>query len=249
MRNVCAVLLLGLLSFGRLIGCGVAVRADDASLTEEALLEDLGAELLKPSTRKPTVPLDERLLKQWRLLEQAGEDVGERQPAKGVWLSRVVERMQTAQTLLELRDESGTASSAQAEALTRLDAMIAELIQRQCQCKGDQNSGGKSARPGQKKPSQPKPGNESGKKPGATGKAGKSPDQVAPSATQSGADLSTELAVAGELVKDLWGQLPQRQREQILQPLGEEFLPKYASEIEAYFRALADPSRIPSESQ
>ena len=48
------------------------------------------------------------------------------------------------------------------------------------------------------------------------------------------------------MVKDLWGKLPERQREQILQPLSEEFLPKYASEIEAYFRALADPdSRLP----
>jgi len=83
----------------------------------------------------------------------------------------------------------------------------------------------------------PKPG----KKPGSSGKAGKSPAKSTASSTSSGADLSTELAVAGELVKDLWGHLPERQREQILQPLSEEFLPQYASEIEAYFRALAAP--------
>ncbi|NOY43065.1 MAG: hypothetical protein GXP26_14675 [Planctomycetes bacterium] len=47
--------------------------------------------------------------------------------------------------------------------------------------------------------------------------------------------------IAEDLVQDLWGHLPERQREQILQPLREEFLPKYAPEIEAYFRALAEP--------
>ena len=66
-------------------------------------------------------------------------------------------------------------------------------------------------------------------------------------ATRHG-DLAASLAATGELVKDLWGHLPERQRQQILQPLSEDFLPKYATEIEEYFRALADPDRRPPES-
>jgi len=50
-------------------------------------------------------------------------------------------------------------------------------------------------------------------------------------------------------MKDLWGKLPERQRQQMLQPLREDFLPKYASEIEAYFRALANPHRTVLEPQ
>ena len=61
-------------------------------------------------------------------------------------------------------------------------------------------------------------------------------------------NLAASLAATGELVKDLWGHLPERQRQQILQPLSEDFLPKYATEIEEYFRALADPDRRPPES-
>ncbi len=176
------------------------------------------------------------------------EDMSKTDPTKDVWLSKVVGHMQTAQGLLERPENSGSASSAQAEALVGLDAMIAKLTKRQSQCKGGQGKEdqgkegqgkkGKSDKPGSSKP---------GKKPGSSGKAGKSPANAASSSTSSGADLSTGLAVAGELVKDLWGKLPERQREQILQPLSEEFLPKYASEIEAYFRALADPNRSLSE--
>ncbi len=51
------------------------------------------------------------------------------------------------------------------------------------------------------------------------------------------------LAAAGDLVRDLWGSLPDRQQQQILQPLSKDFLPQYAQEIEEYYRALADPDR------
>lgn len=234
MRSFYLAILFGSLSYGH----ADLMMAEDAAhteetLLEETLLEDLGAELLQPAVRQPSepktpAPLDERLL------EELGEDLTERSAAQDDWLSKVVKHMQTAHTRLEQSDESASASSAQAEALTGIDAMIAELTERQSQCKGGQCKGGQCDKPGTPKP---------GKKPGSSGKAGKSPASSAPTTTNSGADLSTELAVAGELVKDLWGQLPERQREQILQPLSEEFLPKYASEIEAYFRALAEPDQ------
>ena len=105
--------------------------------------------------------------------------------------------------------------------------MIAELAERK-----SEYNGSKVAKPGDPKSSE---------KPGSQGQAGQQPAEA--SSTRSDTDLSTEAVIAGELVKDLWGQLPERQREQILQPLSEEFLPKYASEIEAYFRALADPNQ------
>ncbi len=229
MSKFCVVLLLGVF----LLNSMCFVHANDEKNTDEALLEDLGAELLKPPTsksiNKPAAPRDQRLL------DQLGEDLGEPQTAEDDWLSKVVRHMQTAQSLLEQTENSVSASSAQTEALTGLDAMIAELAERQSQCKGGQCSGGKCDKPPGKKPSKP-------------GKAGKNPAKSASSSTHSGADLSTDLAVAGELVKDLWGKLPERQREQILQPLSEEFLPKYASEIEAYFRALADPNRNATQS-
>ncbi len=207
--------------------------AIEENSTDQALLEDLGADLLKPSD--DALPDERSTALDQSLLDQLGEDLGEQQNVKDDWLTRVIDHMKTAEKRLAVSAERTPASAAQAEALTGLDAMIAELTQRKSQCQGGNCN----------KPGEPKPG----QKPKPNGKTGQNPAQTAPSSTNSDADLSTDLAAAGELVKDLWGKLPERQRQQILQPLSEEFLPKYASEIEAYFRALAQPTASSAESQ
>jgi hypothetical protein len=51
------------------------------------------------------------------------------------------------------------------------------------------------------------------------------------------------MAQMQELLKDLWGHLPERVREQLLQAPTDEFLPKYQLEIEKYFRRLAEEGR------
>jgi hypothetical protein len=158
----------------------------------------------------------------------------EKVPAKEVtpstnqsnWQTKVVTPMQTAQTLLQQPTKASTASAAQTEALAGLDAIIADLTKRQSQCKGGLCKASQCKKPGSPRPGSPK----AGSKPGASSNAGE-------------IEVKTQALAAGELVKDLWGKLPERQRQQILQPLNEKFLPKYASEIEAYFRILADPNR------
>ena len=42
------------------------------------------------------------------------------------------------------------------------------------------------------------------------------------------------------MMKQLWGELPEHARQQMLQSPIEEFPPKYQSLIEAYFRRLAE---------
>ena len=46
-----------------------------------------------------------------------------------------------------------------------------------------------------------------------------------------------------ELVKELWGHLPERSREQMMQSFSEEFLPKYEREIQQYYRRLSEEQR------
>jgi len=153
-------------------------------------------------------------------------------------LAGVTRHMQEAHDLLEQSSDMTKASVAQEQALAGLDAVITQLTEKKKKCQG-----------GQGKPSdskKPKP-NSKASKPGGEKKAG---DQAATSAPSSTAGkASQQLAAATtQLVKDLWGHLPERQQEQILQPLGEEFLPKYAEEISAYFRALAEPKSTQQES-
>ena len=145
---------------------------------------------------------------------------------------KVVTPMQRAQKLLQEPTKANTASFAQAEALAGLDAIITDLTKRQSQCKASQCQGS-SCKKGQcKKPGLP----NTGSKPGASSNAGAT-------------EVKAQAVAASDLVKDLWGKLPERQRQQILQPLNEKFLPKYASEIEAYFRTLANPRRSSGKSQ
>jgi hypothetical protein len=75
-----------------------------------------------------------------------------------------------------------------------------------------------------------------------SGRTGTSPAQDISAVVASPGALADRAAI-GVLVKDLWGNLPERQREELLQPLSEEFLPKYEAEIEEYFRVLAETPR------
>lgn len=188
---------------------------------DEALLEDLGADLLEPVPADEARPFDE-----W-LLEQLGEDVGLENSRKDKRLSEVVMHMQEARAVLESLEHLRGATTAQENALKGLDAMIAELAEKKSRCSGGQCD----------KPPPPK----TGKKKNNSSKAGKSAATSASATKTQAEDASAALIAVGDLVKDLWGHLPQRQREQILQPLSAEFLPQYATEIEAYFRDLAEP--------
>jgi hypothetical protein len=140
--------------------------------------------------------------------------------------------MQEAATALTDGDVSGRASAAQEEAVTELDSLIASL-QKQCE-----KCGGQCNKPGSKST-----------KPNAGGKSGASPGPSAATvATTKFTAAPADRSAISRLVKDLWGQLPERQREELLQPLSEEFLPAYAADIEEYFRVLAEsPQPKPAE--
>jgi len=98
-------------------------------------------------------------------------------------------------------------------------------------------------RAGEKENSSPEESNDRRE---GSGEAGTRPNESA-ALTKHGRRRSS-LKMTSQLIKDLWGNLPERQREQILQPLSETFLPKYAEEIEAYFRTLAEPAISPKDS-
>jgi hypothetical protein len=140
--------------------------------------------------------------------------------------------MQQAAAALADGDVSGHASAAQQEAVTELDSLIAAL-QKQCE-----KCGGQCNKPGSKS-TKPNPGGKSGQLPGPS---------AATVATTTATAAPADRSAISRLVKDLWGQLPERQREELLQPLSEEFLPAYAADIEEYFRVLAEsPQPKPTE--
>jgi hypothetical protein len=64
-----------------------------------------------------------------------------------------------------------------------------------------------------------------------------------PPTTDKGATRKPDAAAAHAIMKRLWGSLPERQREKMLDSSIEEFPPKYELQIEDYFRRLSEEKR------
>jgi len=159
-------------------------------------------------------------------------------------LVRVQHGMQNAEALLAQPSSNPNTSAVQLagdvqrQILSNLDTLIAQLS-KQCQCQGGQCQGGE--RQGDKPCD--KPGQNSQTKVGKPGSASGRGQTAARDSTDR-LDRTTAKPVdkgnVEEIVKGLWGQLPARSREQMLQSFSDEFLPKYEMEIEQYYRRLND---------
>lgn len=229
-------------------GLGVVIAQDKpgqpASLDDQ-LLDDLNSELLPaaqpapagdkqnttlPPATKPTDPAnDEQLLDQ---LGQ-GEDI-ELGPPKNP-LARIGERMRAAETLISKRDTSARTQELQQQIVRDLDLLLQQTKQ---QCQGGQCSPS-APKSGQPKPS---PSNSAAKsKPSGDGEPGNKPAQDSTDRLgKAGENKSDDAATMDQLVKEVWGHLPEKVRGQMQNVGVEQFLPKYERLIEEYYKRLAE---------
>lgn len=146
-------------------------------------------------------------------------------------LVRAGQGMLQAETLLRDRATVPRAGELQQQVVAQLDDLIKELS-KQCNCSGSQQSD-KPPSPSQRSPAKP-------------GKAGGQPGRASAPARDSSTRLSNKSAQPAdkaeleELVKRLWGHLPEREREQLMQSFSDEFLPKYELELEKYYQRLSE---------
>jgi hypothetical protein len=166
----------------------------------------------------------------------AQRDVSQPPVSAMVPLARVQQGMQNAQALLAQPGSdkrTGTiklAGTVQQDVVSELDKLIAELS-KQCQC---QCQGGQCDKPGES--GKPKPGN----KPGTAAGNGKSPARESSDRLDRTTARAVDKGDVNEVLKELWGHLPERERQQMLQSFSDEFLPKYELEIEQYYRKLSE---------
>ena len=157
-------------------------------------------------------------------------------------LARVRNSMQRAQSMLTQPDAAGKpgaaplASPVQHEILSDLDKLIADLS-KQCQCCNGQCQGGQCNQP--KPCNNPKPG-----KPGASAGSGRTAARDSTDRLDRSSAKPVDKGEVNEMVKALWGHLPERSREQMLQSFSDEFLPKYEIEIEQYYRRLSEEQGV-----
>jgi hypothetical protein len=210
--------------------------------------ESLGNQLLNDLTpsapRAPTAPgrntpssiaNEDKSRHSLPRFDDLGEDIG--RPSGPLSLVRVRLGMQRAESLLGQPSASRSAgplneaASVQKQVVDQLDQLIAELS-KQCQT-GQCPPGEKPPSPSQQ--SQAKTSNSQGE-----ASQGRTAAQDSATRLGSAGEKPVDKADIDEMAKQLWGHLPQRTREQMLQSFSEEFLPKYEKEIEAYYRRLSE---------
>jgi hypothetical protein len=167
--------------------------------------------------------------------DDLGEDIG--QPSGPLPLVRARNGMQRAQAMLAVPFAAidnralKQTSLVQEQIVAQLDELIAELS-RQCQ-------GGQCSQPSQSPSASQRSQAKSNKPANTPGRGTSAAHDSSDRLDRVGAE-SVEKQDVDALVKELWGHLPQRSREQMLQWYSGEFLPKYQLEIEQYYRRLSE---------
>jgi hypothetical protein len=207
---------------------------------DEALLEDLGGDPIKSLDQKSpeTQGKEPQTIERPKTPESAST-ADDGNPVLGI-----ARRMRDVESRIARADCGNQTQQTQRQILADLDELIKQARKSCGQCKpGDKKSctGVQQRKPVAQpcnKPVEGKPGEKpSGSNKGQIGRADpKTPDT-----------RRADLEQTKTLMKQLWGELPQRDREQMLQLPVEEFLPEYELLIEDYFRRLSEEKGAPSE--
>lgn len=162
-----------------------------------------------------------------------GEDLG--QPGEDQDpFNRIARRMRQVESRIT-RDQAGAATQQkQKEIMADLTALI-DNLNKQCQYQGGECKPGEKPQDSQR--SKPSQGGKPGDSKSASNPARDSSDKLR---HEAAAKPTANSAAIRQNMKDAWGNLPQRLREQMLQTSVDEFLPKYELMIEQYFKRLAE---------
>jgi len=175
--------------------------------------------------------LDRELLKGLDDGEDLGAD-GEQNP-----LARLNQEMRRLEALIAQQNSGDDTRQLQTQVVRDLEELIRQARKKSKQ--GNSSSGkggtGKGGQQASKRRDASQPGKQS--------KQNQSSDTAARQSSKRTHDQAAQkpdMADMRELLKGVWGQLPERQREQMLQSYEEQFLPKYEQMISDYFRSIAE---------
>lgn len=188
--------------------------------------------------------LDEELLRQLGGDEEPPKKKQQQGPARGGPdrseekasdnpLTRLSRQIREAEQRLRESDSGEQTQEMQRKIVDDLDKLIAQIEQQQQQKSQSQSQS--------KKPNAPQQGK---KQPGKQPKPGNQPGQESENPNDSGdqlTDKKNEKPTAGKLqdmLEKVWGELPERQRQDVMQASFDDFPAKYQYVIEEYFKTL-----------
>lgn len=161
-------------------------------------------------------------------------------------LTRIGTKMRTAETQIDRDKLSDKTTQLQDEIVKDIDELIKQVrkkMKKQQQQASNSSSQSRSSASQRSKVNQPQKTSQSQPKSGNSGQ-----EENNKSAAESSKDVRNarqvrpklDAAALTELMKQVWGNLPEKDREQMRQGAGEQFLPQYETLIEKYFRRLAE---------
>jgi len=230
-----AVLLAALVAAG-IIGVDAEAPPDPASNpTKTSRIDrsdDLIDQLFAPAEgggSKPSAPKDRAGDLDSKLRRELGEAaISETENP----LLEIGRQMRSAERLIRGAESGPRTQRIQEQILADLDALI-----RQARSRSNAESESQAAPKVAQRQSVPQPEPKA-----APGK----PDPESVADRGAPADQSDperpDMEAMKNLLKQVWGELPETERNQMLQWVGEEFLPKYERLIEQYFKRLAEES-------
>ena len=140
----------------------------------------------------------------------------------------IARSMRLAEGLIGQANSGQMTQQVQAEIVADLDKLL-EQAQKKCQACASPSQSTAERKPAE----QPKPGEPEEGKPAAK------PSTTSDAKPGKAEGQSGNIAEAIAAIKQVWGELPEQERQEMLQLSVEEFLPKYADLIEQYYKRLA----------
>jgi len=213
-----------------------AAVAQPPSPLDEELLEDLENDPLDPVDRAASQPgetgdgVDEELRQRLRRELGAAADAEDDDP-----LLEIARLMREAEGRLKQRDVGPVTRDMQRQIVDDLDKLIEEARKKAGQCR----SGSSASQPIAGRAPQTQPDAPAGQPAGAQSNNPAADSSPRPREAEGG-PRQVDIEQVRAIIKELWGELPAQQREQMIESPPEEFLPEYELLIEEYFRRLAE---------
>ena len=230
MRIMVSSLLAWTLLFGATATAAPADGPDSAADDLPVVSDDVPARPPQPDqARQPASDLDRKLEK--AVLDLLKKDAGDSKDSNP--LLRAGRRMRDVQERISETKVGEETQSIQRQILEDLDALIEQARQQQSSNQ-DQQQQQQAAQ--QEAGQQAKPNNA-----GQQQRRNQGPALEAARDASRGRPTAPKLGPREALNKMTWGHLPPALQQQMIQMLGEDFLPKYAPLIEQYYRTLAEP--------
>ena len=177
-----------------------------------------------------------------------GEDLGEPGEAAANPLAKIGQQMRDVERAISQRQADQETRRRQARIVRELDDLIRQAQQQNKNnsnksnsnnnrsTAGMERSGGQNQQQPARRPDVAQPGANAGE--GKSAAAGAARDSEKRTTEQQ--SQKPDMVKMRDVLKGVWGELPERRREQMLQSYEEQFLPKYEQMIADYFRSLSD---------